>query len=42
VPQLHTRWQDLGTGNGAAPETVDGALVEAEEGHFVASARLHE
>jgi peptide/nickel transport system ATP-binding protein len=38
VPQLHTRWHDLGAGNGAPPETVDGALVEAEAGHFVASA----
>jgi peptide/nickel transport system ATP-binding protein len=38
VPQLQARWQDLGAGNGAVPETVDGALVEAEDGHFVASA----
>jgi peptide/nickel transport system ATP-binding protein len=37
VPQLHTRWHDLGAGNGLPP-TVDGTLVEAEEGHFVASA----
>jgi peptide/nickel transport system ATP-binding protein len=44
VPQLHTRWYDLGTGagtgdatgDGAVTETDDGALVEAEEGHFVA------
>jgi peptide/nickel transport system ATP-binding protein len=36
VPQLHTRWHDLGRKNGSKPETVDGALVEAEEGHFVA------
>jgi ABC-type oligopeptide transport system ATPase subunit len=38
VPQLHTRWQDLGVWSGSPPETVDGALVEAEDGHFVASA----
>jgi peptide/nickel transport system ATP-binding protein len=36
VPQLHTRWHELGRGNGAAPETADGPLVEAEAGHFVA------
>jgi peptide/nickel transport system ATP-binding protein len=38
VPQLHTRWHELGRANGATPETVDGPLVEVEAGHFVATA----
>ena len=41
VPQLHTRWRDLGTGNGAAAaESGEGGLVEVEAGHFVASSGL--
>jgi peptide/nickel transport system ATP-binding protein len=38
VPQLHTRWGKLERGNGAgAAGAIDGELVEAEDGHFVAS-----
>ena len=40
VPQLHTRWRDLPRPNGAGPETDGGALVEVEDGHFVASSGL--
>jgi peptide/nickel transport system ATP-binding protein len=35
VPQLHTHWSEV-SGNGALREAGDGALVEAEEGHYVA------
>ena len=37
VPQLHTRWRDLPRANGAAAEGAAGPLVEAEDGHFVAT-----
>jgi peptide/nickel transport system ATP-binding protein len=41
VPQLHTRWRDHVAGNGAAAaELCAGGLVEAEDGHFVASSGL--
>ena len=41
VPQLHTRWRDVETGNGAAAAGPGGGeLVEVENGHFVASSGL--
>jgi hypothetical protein len=37
VPQLHTRWRRGEEPDGAEPADGDGALVEAERGHFVAA-----
>jgi peptide/nickel transport system ATP-binding protein len=40
IPQLHTRWKQVGLGNGAVAEPDGGELVEAEDGHFVAVSGL--
>jgi ABC-type oligopeptide transport system ATPase subunit len=41
VPQLHTKWGDIGTDGSPRPDggeqDPDGQLVEVEDGHFVAS-----
>ena len=38
VPQLHTRWSDLPRPQGQDGGGADGALVQVEDDHFVATA----